>query len=175
LVSFNYRLGILGFLALAELDMEGTPSGNFGLQDMQAALKWIRKNIDTFGGDPDNITIFGESAGSHAIGLLMSSPRSRGLFHKAIMESGAWWDRNHGALSTFDEARRFADSFKIEVGLNSVAELRETPPQSLVNASPFTFDQDPGIENFSPLTLMAICCQRLQDPPFKMDGELKYL
>jgi para-nitrobenzyl esterase len=150
LVSFNYRLGILGFLALAELDMEGTSSGNFGLQDMQAALEWIRKNIDAFGGDPDNITIFGESAGSHAIGLLMSSPRSRGLFHKAIMESGAWWDRNHGSLSTFDEARRFGDNFKIEVGVNSVAELRETPPQSLVNASLFSFSQDPGIENFSP-------------------------
>jgi para-nitrobenzyl esterase len=149
-VSFNYRLGILGFLALAEVDMEGKPSGNFGLQDMQAALSGIRKNIDTFGGDPDNITIFGESAGSHAIGLLMSSPRSKGLFHKAIMESGAWWDRNHGPPSTFDESRRFAESFKIEVGLNSVAELRETPPQSLVNASPFTLDQDPGTENFSP-------------------------
>jgi para-nitrobenzyl esterase len=150
LVSFNYRLGVLGFLALPELDMEGIPSGNFGLQDMQAALKWVRENIGAFGGDPDNITIFGESAGAHAIGLLMSSPRSRGLFHKAVMESGAWWDRNHGSLLTFDEARQFGDSFKIKVGANSVAELREIPPQSLVDASPFSFNQDPGIDNFSP-------------------------
>ncbi len=150
LVSFNYRLGVLGFLALEELDMEGTPSGNFGLQDMQAALKWVRENIDAFGGDPDNITIYGESAGAHAIGLLMSSPRSRSLFHKAVMESGAWWDRNHGSLPTFDEARQFGDSFKTKVGVDSAAELRETPPQSLVDASPFSFNQDPGVDNFSP-------------------------
>lgn len=66
------------------------------------------------------------------------------------MESGAWWDRNHGALFTFDKARQFGETFKREIGIDSIAELREAPPQTLVNALPFTFDVDPGIENFSP-------------------------
>lgn len=104
-VSFNYRLGALGYLALDELDEEGTNSGNFGLQDQLYALQWVKENIIAFGGDPDNVTIWGESAGAHSVGLLMASPLSEGLFHKGIMESGAYWESEHGSIETFGEAR----------------------------------------------------------------------
>lgn len=83
-VSFNYRLGPLGFFAHPEL--EGPL--NFGLLDMIAALEWVRDNIAGFGGDPDNVTIFGVSAGGQSVNLLMSSPQARGLFHRAISQSG---------------------------------------------------------------------------------------
>jgi para-nitrobenzyl esterase len=88
LVTFNYRLGLLGFLNLNELTGGRIPStGNEGLQDQVAALKWIKDNIAGFGGNPDNITVLGESAGAMSIGSLLNLPEARGLFHKAILES----------------------------------------------------------------------------------------
>ena len=90
LVSIQYRLGALGFLSHAALTAESPhhSSGNYGLLDQQAALRWVRANIARFGGDPRNVTIFGESAGAQDIGLQMLSPLGRGLFAKAIEESG---------------------------------------------------------------------------------------
>jgi para-nitrobenzyl esterase len=89
-VTAQYRLGVLGFFADAELDAESRSraSGNYGLLDQIAALKWVRDNITTFGGDPKNVTIFGQSAGAEDVGLLMVSPLSAGLFQRAIAESG---------------------------------------------------------------------------------------
>ncbi len=89
-VTFNYRLGWLGFLGHPALAAEaaGAPSGNYGLMDQIAALKWVQANIAAFGGDPSNVTIFGESAGGMSVNDLMASPLARGLFHKAISESG---------------------------------------------------------------------------------------
>jgi para-nitrobenzyl esterase len=89
-VSFNYRLGIFGFLSHPELTKESPhqAAGNYGLLDQVAALEWVHKNIAAFGGDPDQVTIFGESAGSISVSLLMASPLSKGLFHRAIGESG---------------------------------------------------------------------------------------
>jgi para-nitrobenzyl esterase len=88
LVTINYRLGVLGFLNLNELTQGKIPStGNEGLQDQAAALRWVRDNIAAFGGDPDNVTLFGESAGAMSVGCLLNLPEARGLFHKAIMES----------------------------------------------------------------------------------------
>jgi len=91
LVTINYRLGALGFLAHPELDNESPvhASGNYGLMDQMAALRWVQANIWQLGGDVGNVTVFGESAGAFDIGLLMSSPRAPGLFRKAIAESGA--------------------------------------------------------------------------------------
>jgi para-nitrobenzyl esterase len=91
LVTINYRLGALGFLVHPELAAESPrhTSGNYGLLDQIAALAWIQHNIARFGGDPDRVTVMGESAGSYDIGLLMSSPLARGLFQHAIRESGA--------------------------------------------------------------------------------------
>lgn len=90
LVSINYRLGLYGFLAHPELSAEhpSGSSGNYGMLDQIAALKWVRAHISKFGGDPNNVTIFGESAGGHSVGQLMASPLTEGLFQRAIAQSG---------------------------------------------------------------------------------------
>jgi para-nitrobenzyl esterase len=88
LVTFNYRLGPFGYLAHPALTEEAGTSGNYGLMDQAAALRWVRDNIRSFGGDPDNVTIFGESAGAQSISELMATPIADGLYHKAILESG---------------------------------------------------------------------------------------
>jgi len=91
-VTLNYRLGELGFLAHPALAAESPTgaSGNYGLMDQQAALHWVRRNIRAFGGDPDNVTIFGQSAGALSVHSQLASPLAAGLFHKAIVESGAY-------------------------------------------------------------------------------------
>ncbi len=89
LVTINYRLGALGYLAHPALSEEAGTSGNYGLMDQAAALAWVRDNIAAFGGDPANVTVFGESAGAQSITELMAMPAARGLFHKVILQSGA--------------------------------------------------------------------------------------
>ena len=91
-VTINYRLGELGFLAHPALAAESPTgaSGNYGLMDQQAAMRWVQRNIRAFGGDPDNVTIFGESAGGLSVHSQLASPVAAGLFHKAIVESGAY-------------------------------------------------------------------------------------
>jgi para-nitrobenzyl esterase len=89
LVTVNYRLGPFGFFSHPELSQETGTSGNQGFRDQILSLKWVKENIDKFGGDPDNVTIFGESAGSWSVNVLQASPLSRGLFHKVIGQSGA--------------------------------------------------------------------------------------
>lgn len=88
LVSFNYRLGNFGFFAFPALSRAGKPEGNFAFMDQIAALEWVQRNIAAFGGDPRNITIFGESAGGASVNALLIDPRASGLFQKAIIESG---------------------------------------------------------------------------------------
>ena len=89
-VSANYRLGRFGFFAFPELTKENADGmvGNYGFMDQIAALKWVQKNISAFGGDPANVTVFGESAGGFSVSMLLTSPLSQGLFSKAIIESG---------------------------------------------------------------------------------------
>jgi para-nitrobenzyl esterase len=99
-VTINYRLGPLGYLHLADLfgdEFEG--SGNLGLLDQIAALEWVRDSIAGFGGDPDDVTIFGESAGAGSVGTLLGTPAAKGLFRKAVAQSGAasWWATREGA------------------------------------------------------------------------------
>ncbi|MGH8784997.1 MAG: carboxylesterase/lipase family protein [Cupriavidus necator] len=90
-VTINYRLGALGFLAHASLSAEAAgSSGNYGIMDQQAALNWVQSNIAAFGGDSNNVTVFGESAGGHSVHTHLASPLSAGLFHKAIIESGSY-------------------------------------------------------------------------------------
>lgn len=102
LVSVNYRLGALGFLAHPLLSAEsGGVSGNYGLRDQVAALEWVQRNIAAFGGDPGNVTIFGESAGGTSVHALVASPRTKGLFHRAIAQSAWVTDSNYAQL---DEA-----------------------------------------------------------------------
>lgn len=105
LVSFNYRVGRFGFFAHPALtELEGSqPLGNYAFMDQLAALKWVQKNIAAFGGDPANVTIFGESAGGHSVLTLLTSPAAMGLFHKAIIESG-------GGRALLGPAKRVSES-----------------------------------------------------------------
>jgi para-nitrobenzyl esterase len=139
LVSINYRLGVLGYLAHPELSKESSDdtSGNYGLLDQIQALRWVRDNVAAFGGDPGNITIFGESAGALSTELLLASPKARGAFDKAIVESGY--------LFTMPELRaKQGEEFSAEaIGLwltaqlkaPDVAALRAMDAQRLVDAS----------------------------------------
>ncbi len=136
LVTINYRLGVFGFLATSDLASEaGGSAGNYGLMDAVAALQWVHANIRAFGGDPANVTIFGESAGSFAVSTLIAAPSARGLFAKAIGESGASFNRNSTAYVS--PADRFAsgDKFVAGLGVHSLAELRALPAQTLLDAT----------------------------------------
>lgn len=136
LVTINYRLGVFGFLATADLAKEANGmSGNYGLMDMVAALQWVKANIEQFGGDPNNVTIFGESAGSFAVSTLMASPMAKGLFHKAIGESGGAFS-SVLSLDTL-EAREKADGEWVDtLGVKSLAELRALPTDKILEAAP---------------------------------------
>ncbi|KAI1355925.1 alpha/beta-hydrolase [Xylaria sp. FL0043] len=130
-VSINYRLGNFGFLAHPELDAEDPVgnSGNFALQDMIEALRWVKRNIRAFGGNPNNIMVFGESAGAHAIPLLMASPLSKGLFAKAMCSSGSYWDSEHGNMENFNQSRARGESWASSVVAPgaTLEELRAIP------------------------------------------------
>jgi len=137
LVTLNYRLGVFGFLALPELAREqGGSSGNYGLMDMVAALRWVRMNIAAFGGDPQAVTIFGESAGSFAVSTLMAAPSASGLFERAIGESG-------GALAvtgplTMEElpvAGPKNAAWASSIGATTLADLRALPTERLLAAA----------------------------------------
>jgi len=106
--TINYRLGALGWLAVRALDAEGRAFANYGLMDQQAALRWVQRNIAAFGGDPGKVTIFGESAGGLSVLLHLVSPGSAGLFHRAIVESGAYVLRLPTVADAEAEGARFA-------------------------------------------------------------------
>lgn len=120
LVSINYRLGVLGFFAYPEA------SGNFGLLDQIAALDWVRKNIRAFGGDPENVTLFGESAGGQDVMALMTSPLAAGLFQKAIVESAGWWMH----LPSRAEAEAASLKIPAKVGLPATASAQQLRAKS---------------------------------------------
>lgn len=114
-VSINYRLGVLGFVNFGDaLGLPQTPS-NLGLRDQIAALEWVRDNIAAFGGDPGRVTICGQSAGSMSVSLLMLAPKARGLFHGAIMQSGAI-SLIHDRERSIQDARRFAELLDLDQG-----------------------------------------------------------
>ncbi len=131
-VTINYRLGALGFLHLPALEHEAQgASANPGLLDQIAALRWVRENIATFGGDPANTTVFGESAGAMSVGTLLGTPRAQGLFARAILQSGA-------ASNVYDreDAQRVAETFMKELGLaaDDLAGLRAKPLAAVLAA-----------------------------------------
>jgi para-nitrobenzyl esterase len=135
-VSMNYRLGVFGFLAHPGLSKESGHggSGNYGLLDQAAALEWVQKNIKAFGGDPTNVTIFGESAGSFSVSGLMASPKAKGLFQKAIGESGAFFGSSL-AVTPISEAQLAGEKFAAAMGASSIEELRATTAADLLAAS----------------------------------------
>jgi para-nitrobenzyl esterase len=132
-VTINYRLGPLGFLYLKDLcpDLDGAV-GNAGIRDQVAALEWVRDDIAAFGGDPENVTIFGESAGGMSVGTLLGMPSARGLFARAIPQSGA----AHNVHSR-ETATNVAAHFLEELGLSpsdAPGKLREVPPDKLLDS-----------------------------------------
>src|ERR1700761_4577594 len=136
-VNFNYRLGIFGFFSHADLakESEHHASGNYGLLDQVAALEWVQKNIGAFGGDPGNVTIFGESAGSFSVSALMASPLSRNLFQRAIGESGAFFGKTLTAKPLKDSEAADAKFAQTAFGTDSLKALREKPAGELLQAS----------------------------------------
>ena len=132
-VSINYRLGYFGFFAHPALneDDDENALANFGLADQVAALEWVQNNIKKFGGDPNNITVFGESAGGKSITHLLTSKKAKGLFHKAIVESGGGYDTGKHARRTLGAVQSMADdnlAWAAGRGFeNDAAALRATP------------------------------------------------
>jgi para-nitrobenzyl esterase len=135
-VSLNYRLGVFGFFAHADLAKESghDSSGNYGLLDQVAGLQWVHRNIDRFGGDPGKVTIFGESAGSFSVSALMASPLAQGLFQRAIGESGAFFGTVLG-LKTLAQSEEADAKFADLIGAHSLDELRAKPAADLLAAA----------------------------------------
>jgi para-nitrobenzyl esterase len=129
-VTIAYRLGPLGFLALPELSRESPhhTSGNYGLMDQIAALEWIQRNIAAFGGDPKCVTIAGQSSGSISVSILMASPRAKGLFQRAIGESGGLFEPLQlGPKYLLANAERDGDKYAASLGAATLKELRRLP------------------------------------------------
>ncbi len=138
-VTSNHRLGAFGFLAHPELTAESPhgASGNYGLLDQVAALAWVKRNIASFGGDPDCITIAGESAGSISVSALMASPLTAGLFQRAIGESGALFSASPRIPDrSLAGAERIGLSLAEAMGARSLAEMRALPAATIVAATP---------------------------------------
>ena len=137
IVTFNYRLGSLGFFAHPELAKESghNASGNYGMMDAIAALQWVKKNISAFGGDPSNVTIAGESAGAIMIGALVGSPQAKGLFHRAIAESGGWMGLTMGRMASGQTAQANGAKTMDALGVKTIAELRAKPMNELTGLS----------------------------------------
>ncbi|HPF22566.1 MAG TPA: carboxylesterase family protein [Hyphomonas sp.] len=139
LVTFNYRLGPFGYLAHPALTEEAGTSGNYGLLDQVAALRWVHDNIRSFGGDPSNVTIFGESAGAQSVSELMATPLADGLYHKAILESGTSGYNSiyrteeplPGSRSAEDAGEEFLSTFASPAA--TATDLRAIPAASIIS------------------------------------------
>jgi para-nitrobenzyl esterase len=134
-VTANYRLGVFGFLALPALAAHSKrhSAGDYGLLDQLAALKWVHRNIAAFGGDPGNVTVFGQSSGSISISALTASPMARGLIEKAIGESGGLFEPMESAAALrLAGAERQGERFMARAGARSVADLRAMPAKKLL-------------------------------------------
>ena len=142
IVTINYRLGALGYLPDPVLGSAEEVEGNYGCHDMVAALEWVRDEITAFGGDPGNVTIFGESAGGIAVAMLLGSPLAEGLFQRAIMQSGAA-DRVH----TRGSVGEMLPYFYGELGLErpSADELRSLPIEDVLHAQSALMAADPAV------------------------------
>jgi para-nitrobenzyl esterase len=145
-VSITHRLGAFGFLYLDELDPRFAGSGNASLLDCIAALEWVRDNIAAFGGDPGNVTVFGQSGGAAKISSLMAMPATRRLFHKAIVQSGSW-------LRAIDRETAVANAVKIlanlQIDTKSLDALETVPAARLLAAANATLG--PGLTSFGPI------------------------
>ncbi len=133
-VNIAYRVGALGFFSHPELTAETGTSGNYGLMDQIAALEWIKRNIAKFGGDPDNVTLAGQSAGAMSISLLQASPRAKGLFARAVAMSGSAFGGMLGPVP-LAVAEAQGSALQKELGATSLAQLRSLPGDRIVAAT----------------------------------------
>jgi len=145
-VSVNQRLGIFGYLAHPWLSAEAEygGSGNYGQMDLIAALQWVRDNIAAFGGDPANVTIFGESGGGRKVLSLMASPMAAGLFHKAISQSGTLYPDTRSLASAEAHGQALSDA----VGATTLEALRAIPWNELALATPATVIPYTNVDNY---------------------------
>jgi para-nitrobenzyl esterase len=188
-VTFNYRLGQLGFLghpALTAEDTEHRSSGNYGFQDQQAALRWVRDNAAAFGGDPANVTLFGESAGSMSVCAHMVAPASAGLFHKAIGQSGVCGFlitplRDIAALPQVGSAEALGRRFETAVGCTGMPDLaacmRAKTAEQVIAAAPTPVElsrygvrYQPNIDGyvFNEAPWVSLLAGRFQHVPFML-------
>ena len=146
-ITINYRLGVFGFLAHPELSAESSEhaSGNYGLLDQIQALKWVRKNVRGFGGDPDRLTVWGQSAGAFSVGALIASPLTSGLFERAVADSGLGTAVYPFVMSSLEVAERGGVKFAAVHHATSIEELRADPAADLL----------PGPQDY-PLAFMPI-------------------
>lgn len=130
-VSINHRLNVFGFLFLGDSDDPKRRTGNVGMLDIVEALRWVRDNIARFGGDPNNVTIFGESGGGRKVGTLLAMPDAKGLFHRAIIQSGPTW-----RVVTREDAERAREAIyaELQIAPGDVAALRKVPADQLLRA-----------------------------------------
>ncbi len=144
-VTANYRLGAFGFLAHPELaaESERNTSGNYGIMDQQAALRWVQRNIAAFGGDPSRVTIFGQSAGGTSTLIHLVSPESKGLFRQAITESGPFWQHGFAIDNAVTKAEGEQQGMDFAAGLgysgpDTIKRMRNVDMMTLVNATPWS-------------------------------------
>jgi len=151
IVSTNYRLGIFGFFSHPDLTAESPhhASGNYGLMDQAAALKWVHENIAAFGGDPEKVTIFGESAGSFSVSAQMASPMAKNFVHGAIGESGAFFGKTLKAKPLEESQRRDA-VFAEELGMKSIEQMRGVDARRLLDAATKrnSYRAEPNIDGY---------------------------
>lgn len=130
-VTCNYRLGPMGFMCLPELEKEAGHTGNYGMFDQITALEWVRKNISAFGGNPDNITIMGQSAGAMSVTNLCLSPLTDGMFSKAVMNSGGGVHKLMDSNATAKDRFEFWEKVMDDAGCKTIAELRALDAEKL--------------------------------------------
>jgi len=147
-VTFNYRVGVFGFLAHPDLteESEAHASGNYGVLDQLAALRWVQRNIAMFGGDPTKVTVAGESAGAYSVSALTASPLSRGLFRAAIAESGGYLVPQRDAMHSLGYSEKIGIHFAQSLGVADIAGLRATSADDLMKA----VEQMPDFFAFQP-------------------------
>lgn len=133
-VTLNYRVGALGFLAHPDLTKESGTSGNYGLLDSIAALRWVRQNIAVFGGDPNNVTLFGQSAGAYWGSMLMTSPQAHGLFRRVIGQSGGEFGtpNTKDTFPTLRQLEQMGASYVSKFGVSSIEDLRNVSADKIV-------------------------------------------
>jgi para-nitrobenzyl esterase len=146
-VTLNYRLGVWGFLALEGFGGRYASSANIGLQDQVAALQWVRNNIARFGGDPEKVTLFGESAGASSVGALLSMPVAKGLFARAILESGVPSKR---PVEARERSARLAGEFLKQAGVSTPDGLATRSMRDLLDIEQHIFNEHSELGTFVP-------------------------